>query len=230
LEKVPLIMEMPQYGCVHLSQDSVAKIQRTRQSHAEELEQTLAVYFCTQCPISGNILSIDRHISKTKHEFATNHKSVYCGQCKDLVYEPYQLPANTKKRKHSEATEDESLLAANTAQKPCGREGVRGLFNLGETCYMNAVLQMMVHNQLLSSYFLGSGHPIHTCPISKEPEKKYDSESDDEDDDEPKPEHKMCVACSMTELFADSRTSELSIPAYAVNVLYASWKAIPVCA
>src|SRR5271170_3368924 len=105
-------MEMPQYGCVHLSQDSVAKIQSTRQSHAEELEQALAIYFCTQCPISGNILSMDRHISKTKHEFATNYKSVYCGQCKDLVYEPKLLPANTKKRKLSEATEeDESLLA-----------------------------------------------------------------------------------------------------------------------
>jgi hypothetical protein len=226
---MPLIKDMPQYGCEHLDQDITTKIQKLRLSHAKELDEGLAIYVCLKCPTSGNLLAIDKHVSKTNHDFALGKKSVYCGQCKDLVYEPSFSPVNLKKRKLSEFTEeDEASFAADTLPKPCGREGVRGLFNLGETCYMNAVLQMMVHNRVLSSYFLGSGHQIHTCPISKEPEKKLEEDSSSDEDGEPKPEHKMCFACSMTGLFADSSMAELSIPAHAVDVLYASWKAMPV--
>ena len=89
---------------------------------------------------------------------------------------------------------------------------------------MNAVLQMMIHNQLLSSYFLGSGHPIHACPITRRAERRAESESEDEDDDE---EQKACVACAMNELFSDSKMVDMSNPAWAVNLLYASWKSIP---
>jgi ubiquitin carboxyl-terminal hydrolase 22/27/51 len=92
---------------------------------------------------------------------------------------------------------------------------------------MNAVLQMMVHNPLLASYFLGMGHPTHTCPISKEPEKKNESDSEEEDD-EPKKEQQTCVACGMTELFSDVTMVDQPLPAHAVNLLFASWKNIPV--
>ncbi|KAI9876538.1 MAG: hypothetical protein M1823_007260, partial [Watsoniomyces obsoletus] len=118
-------------------------------------------------------------------------------------------------------------MTTNTSLRPCGREGVRGLFNLGETCYMNAVLQMMVHNPLLASYFLGMGHPIHLCPISKEPEKKNDSESEDDDGSEDKADQKVCVACGMTEVFSDVTMADQPLPAHAVNLLFASWKNIP---
>lgn len=92
---------------------------------------------------------------------------------------------------------------------------------------MNAVLQMMVHNPLLASYFLGMGHPTHTCSISKEPEKKNDSDSED-DDLEEKKEQQTCVACGMTELFSDVTMVDQPLPAHAVNLLFASWKNIPV--
>ena len=93
---------------------------------------------------------------------------------------------------------------------------------------MNAVLQMMVHNPLLSSYFLGSGHPVHTCPLSKEPEKKNESDSEDDDMGEEKPETKTCVACGMTEVFSDAAMADQPLPAHAVNLLFASWKNIQV--
>lgn len=91
---------------------------------------------------------------------------------------------------------------------------------------MNAVLQMMVHNSLLGHYFLGMGHPVHKCPIAREPEKKADDDdSDDELSDEK--EQKTCVACAMTELFSEAHQVDAPVPTHAVNLLFASWKQIP---
>ena len=176
--------------------------------------------------MSGNLQTMTTHLAKTKHGHAIGPKSTYCSQCKDLV-EFVDSSSNPQKRTLAQMAEAEDLyLSTNTSQKICGREGVRGLFNLGETCYMNAVLQMMIHNQLLSSYFLGSGHPVHSCPITRRFENKAELGSDDEDEDEDDDE-KPCVGCAMTELFSDAKFAENTVPAWAVNLLYASWRSIP---
>jgi ubiquitin carboxyl-terminal hydrolase 22/27/51 len=220
-----LMAKLPTSGCEHIDEKILSKVQGTRASN-----KTLGIiqYTCLDCSLTGSFASLDQHFKKTKHEFAASTKSIYCGHCNDLVYDPDILLNGAKKRKVLQLSEeDDSYLTANTSTKPCGREGVRGLFNLGETCYMNAVLQMMVHNPLLASYFLGMGHPIHLCPVSKEPDKKNDSDSEDDDDGEEK-EQKSCVACGMTEVFSDATQADQSLPAHAVNLLFASWKNIPV--
>ncbi|EHY58659.1 hypothetical protein HRR83_007382 [Exophiala dermatitidis] len=224
-----LLSYMPTAGCEHLDKETVEKIRRFRKSPRNGIDRDFAQYVCLQCSMPGSFPSLDKHFSESKHKFAVSEKSVYCGGCKDLVYDPALL-SNGKKRKLAESNEeDDSYLTANTSQRPCGRSGVRGLFNLGETCYMNAVLQMMVHNPLLASYFLGMGHPIHTCPISKEPEKKANESSDSEDEgaEQEKREMQVCVACGMTELFSDVTMVDQPLPAHAVNLLFASWKNIP---
>ncbi|KAI1608422.1 ubiquitin carboxyl-terminal hydrolase 8 [Exophiala viscosa] len=218
-----LSMHMPAAGCEHMNNDAISRIRKFRSKHNHE---DLVQYTCLECPAAGGFPTLDQHFSDSQHEFAVSQKSVYCGRCNDLVYDPTLL-SNSKKRKLTEANdEDDSYLTANTSQRPCGRSGVRGLFNLGETCYMNAVLQMMVHNTLLASYFLGMGHPTHTCPISKEPDKK-NNDSDSEDEDEEKKEQQTCVACGMTEVFSDVTMVDQPLPAHAVNLLFASWKNIP---
>ncbi|KAK5216582.1 hypothetical protein LTR47_008834 [Exophiala xenobiotica] len=218
-----LTMHMPTAGCEHMNDDSITKIREFRSTHLNG--EDLVQYTCLECSTTGSFPTLDKHFTETKHDLAVSHKTVYCGHCNDLVYDPTLLSTG-KKRKLAETNEDDdSYLTSNTSQRPCGRNGVRGLFNLGETCYMNAVLQMMVHNPLLASYFLGMGHPTHTCPISKEPEKK--NESDSEDDDEEKKEQQTCVACGMTEVFSDVTMVDQPTPAHAVNLLFASWKNIP---
>ncbi|EXJ73374.1 uncharacterized protein A1O5_03134 [Cladophialophora psammophila CBS 110553] len=241
-----LAQRMPTAGCEHLDSDVAGKISAFRDSSNNHLDPDFATYSCVSCSFSGSFTMLDKHFSKSQHGFAVSHKSVYCGHCNDLVYDPALLVSSAKssaissrvngvKRKLAESNdgEDDSYLTANTSQRPCGRTGVRGLFNLGETCYMNAVLQMMVHNSLLASYFLGMGHPTHTCPISKEPDKKDKNDSDDDDDDDGSAvgsqikEQKSCVACGMTELFSDVTMVDQPLPAHAVNLLFASWKNIP---
>lgn len=217
---------MPSHGCEHIDQVLLDKVKATREKRKPWLEDFVR-YTCLNCDEAGSFTDLNKHFETTKHGFAINSANLYCMACRDLVYDP-SLVFKSRKRKQPQLTEEDELyITSNTVPKPCGREGVRGLFNLGETCYMNAVLQMMVHNTLLAQYFLGMGHPVHTCPISKEPEKKNDSDDSDEELSEDK-EQKTCVACAMTELFSDSNTVDQPVPAHAVNLLFASWKHIPV--
>ena len=228
LDTMATAVKLPTYGCEHLDDKIVAKVRGVRSKGGD---LGLVQYNCLDCPTSGGFSSLDSHFKKSKHQFAASSRAIFCGPCNDLVYDP-DLTFNGAKKRRKLAQpepneEDEAYLAANTTARPCGREGVRGLFNLGETCYMNAVLQMMVHNPLLACYFLVWGHPFNLCPISNHPDKKNDSDSEDDDDNEDK-EQKTCVACGMTEVFSDATQADQSLPAHAVNLLFASWKNIPV--
>ena len=59
------------------------------------------------------------------------------------------------------------------------RIGRRGLLNLGQTCYLNVVLQAFIHNPLLRNYFLSDTHNHKLCKI------------------------RDCVCCEMDKLFAE---------------------------
>ncbi|KAF7510031.1 hypothetical protein GJ744_007135 [Endocarpon pusillum] len=221
-------------GCSHLAShvqsgkdakkefaNGLAKARRRAQKVDDSQSRALR-YHCVQCTEAGGVKQMEIHHAKTQHAFSFSSESsaVYCALCRDMTYDKMAKRPNLaasssssdtpKKRKTSEANGDDSYITANSSQRPCGREGARGLFNLGHTCYMNAVIQTMVHNSLLSSFFLGKGHPIHTC-------------SKNEDDEEDVP----CVACGFTEIFSESRVAENTQPMAALSLLKASWLAIP---
>jgi len=59
---------------------------------------------------------------------------------------------------------------------PIGR---RGLLNLGQTCFLNVVLQSFIHNPLLRNYFLGDRHNSRLC------------------------KHTDCTCCEMDNLFTE---------------------------
>ena len=64
--------------------------------------------------------------------------------------------------------------------------GRMGLLNLGQTCFLNVVLQCLLHNPMLRNYFLSDIHNSKLCKL------------------------KECMCCEMDKLFAEVNKKSLS--------------------
>ncbi|TPX32979.1 hypothetical protein SmJEL517_g04018 [Synchytrium microbalum] len=138
-----------------------------------------------------------RHLSTISMDFS--NCTVYCRACNDYVYDAdfertlnaektrldlllTQVKEPTAKRiRYGEWTApppDQVAKIRNSAQlQRCS--GIRGLRNLGSSCYMSVILQALIHNPLLRAHFLSSKHSQATCSLSP------------------------CIACEMDHLFTE---------------------------
>jgi Ubiquitin carboxyl-terminal hydrolase/Zn-finger in ubiquitin-hydrolases and other protein len=53
--------------------------------------------------------------------------------------------------------------ALTSAQQLLASQGLRGMYNMGNTCFMSCVLQAFIHNPLLKAFLLRGGHDSVKC-------------------------------------------------------------------
>jgi ubiquitin carboxyl-terminal hydrolase 22/27/51 len=71
---------------------------------------------------------------------------------------------------------------------------------MGNTCFMSVIIQALLHNPLIKSYYLSNGHNSTDCTID------------------------YCLSCALDEIFNEFYTMEKTEGFGAVTMLMNSWK------
>ncbi|KAM0716984.1 hypothetical protein Q7P37_006836 [Cladosporium fusiforme] len=161
-------------------------------------------YLCLQCP---NV-SINGERHRKEHAFSVESENgfILCHECRDFVYDPtfeaIRSASVSRKRKYSIFTEpgDKRLVATNSGSIPCAATGLRGLYNMGQTCFMSVILQALIHNPFVRTYYLSEGHRSSEC------------------------EREACTSCALDDIFTEFYGQEKHEGYGAVHMLQGCWK------
>ncbi|KAL1502844.1 hypothetical protein ABEB36_007928 [Hypothenemus hampei] len=135
------------------------------------------IHACLECVYFGCHEHIREHTQNQVHNFSLelNYGQLHCTSCNDYIYDTELDNIATKNRMQCkkfhqrlfqctswDPTEEERELLANQTKKVCITPettiGLRGLMNLGSTCFMNCIIQALMHTPLLRDYFLTEQH------------------------------------------------------------------------
>ncbi|KAK5971189.1 hypothetical protein GCK32_011132 [Trichostrongylus colubriformis] len=167
---------------------------------------------CSRCSSFLCLMHMKKHLKENRHEFAMSIETgfVYCAWCSDFVYnrvlEVMRLGAMNKYRTRlglcklvSWNPTDADIKAWDMMTRVGHHAQLRGLLNMGSTCYMNSVLQALVHTPVLRDYFLSDQHCCQRPPGT-------------------------CLMCTMHQLMQDFHRGDSSDPVAPSDVLHIVWE------
>lgn len=141
------------------------------------------IYSCLHCVFFGCKTSghIFQHLNEYDHTLAveTTCGQIYCHACCDFVYD---REFEVTRRQCENAMRKSLGLSLTSTWIPSKQEvdqmktnvvdvldlspdnhiGLRGLVNLGNTCFMNCIVQALTHTPLLRDYFMADQHKCHS--------------------------------------------------------------------
>ena len=143
------------YSCIHVAPEAMSKsVKRAREILTARRAKLSSLYYCVQCDFSGTFSDgqLKTHAATTGHAVYIRSKEpveIYCAVCKDFQFSSMFDKAFRRKRPRSglstrSNTSKSSNLLGSSRQ-------VKGLCNMGATCFMSSVLQVLMKNPVLMS-------------------------------------------------------------------------------
>lgn len=179
------------------------------------------VFICLQCPHVGCYHEhAQSHAKSQNHIFAIDSSNglLFCFQCHDYTNhdELNQIRLSAvipKQESQSLGIDPEDDIEGYIKPSSQAVLGVKGIVNLGSTCFMSCILQTMLHNPLVRYHFFHNDEHFFNC----------DSQSHYSDGDDQIDEFSACVTCLIDSTFKEFFTSSIAEGYGITNLLTTAW-------